>query len=215
MEGCSTVHQTSNKQADTLIKMHTSTLSIDTTFFDLDDESTKASKAKGENAVFKICSEYLQQFSEIIVGRTSPADSVGQCLVNPSKEIQNSENLETLIAIAREWISEEIADSLSEIHNYPLDEDELPLSLGSTKDFLLFCFAKGLNKPILTATHDGLLQADWDNDEGTGTIAIRFLGNDKVWVTIQTEDMRGTVEVKLSSLLSDDTPLNLPPWANE
>ncbi|MEA2084117.1 MAG: hypothetical protein U9O82_07755 [Thermodesulfobacteriota bacterium] len=202
--------------------MTPATISIDPSnydnFFpshDLIDESIKASKAKGENAVFETCSKYLKQVSGILVGSTSPADSVGQCLVNPSKEIQKSNSLETLIAIAREWIAEEIADSLSEIHNYPLNEGELPLSLTSAKNFLLYSFRKGLNKPVLTATHDGLLQADWDNEEGQGLVAIRFLGEDKVWITTQTDDMKGTVEVKLSSLLSDTAPLNLPPWANE
>ena len=190
------------------------TLSIDQTNYDNFFPSLTP-KVKGENAVFETCAKYLQQVAGIRVGSTSPAGSVGQCLVNPSKEIQNSKNLETLIAIAREWIADEIADSLSEIHNYPLDEGELPLSLTSAKNFLLYSFRKGLNKPVLTATHDGLLQADWDNEEGPGLVAIRFLNEDKVWVTTQTEDMKGTVEVKLSSLLSDTAPLNLPPWANE
>jgi len=202
--------------------MNTSTLSVDPVDFgnkfpssDVTSEPTETSRTKGETVVFSICSEFLRkQFADILVGSTSPAASVGQYLVDPSKEIQNSKSLETLIAIAR-WISEEIADSLSEIHSYPLDEDELPLNLTSAKNFLRYSFAKGLNKPILTATRDGLLQADWDNEEGPEMVAIRFLAENKVWVTTQTEEMRGTVEVELSSLLADRPPLNLPSWANE
>ncbi len=178
-------------------------------------EFVKTPKAQGENDVFKSCSRYMQQLSGVRSGGTSVTDSIGQCLVDPTVEIQKSQSLTTLIAIAREWISVEIADSLSEIHDYPLEEDELPLDLTSVKNFLLYSFSKGLNKPILSATHEGLLQADWDNNEAAGTVAIRFLANDKAWVTTRTEEMRGTVEIKVVSLLADVPPLNLPSWANE
>lgn len=199
-------------------------------FDDINESIT--SKTEGENDVFKSCSRYMeqlsgvmsrgtsftdsmQQLSEVISRGKSSTDSIGKCLVDPTVEIQKSQSLTTLIAIAREWISVDIADSLSEIHDYPLEEDELPLDLISVKNFLLYSFSKGLNKPILSATHEGLLQADWDNNEAAGTVAIRFLANDKAWVTTWTEEMRGTVEIKLMYLLADVTPLNLPSWANE
>jgi len=179
------------------------------------DESVNTSKAKGEFKVFQLCSRHMHRLTGMMSGSTSSAVSTGQRLVDPATEIQNAQSLTTLIAIARAWISGEIAESLSGIHDYPLEEDELPLDLTSVKNFLLYSFSKGLNRPILTATHDGLLQADWDSEEGNGTVAIRFLASDKAWVTSRTEEMRGTVEIKLSSLLKSVTPLNLPSWANE
>jgi len=203
--------------------MTTATLPIDQinfgfTPFSNDDviEDRTTPRAEGEFKVFQLCSRHIQHFTGVLSGNTTAAtESTGQYLVDPFKEIQNGQNLETLIAIAREWISEKIADSLAEIHDYPLEENELPLDLTSAKNFLLYSFKKGLNRPILTATHDGLLQADWDDEVGSGTVAIRFHASDKAWVTTRTEEMRGTVEIKLSSLLKNVSPLNLPSWANE
>ncbi len=202
--------------------MTTTTLPIDPINYgnfcfpgDDENETINTSKAKGELEVFQSCSRYIQQVSGVLPGFTFFAKSTGQCLVDPVTEIRNSRNFETLLVIAREWISAEIANSLAELYEYPLEENELPLDLTLAKNFLLYSFSKGLNKPVLSATHEGLLQADWDNEEGTATVAIRFLASDKVWVTTRTEEMRGTVEIALSALLADVPPLNLPAWANE
>ena len=185
------------------------------------DESFIKSRSEANRTVFQSCSDFIKKNSRRLADLTTHdtsstfTKSTGQCLVDPATEIRNAKSITTLIAIAREWISDEIANSLTEISDYPLEKDELPLDSTSAKNFLLYSFAKGLNKPILTATHDGLLQADWDNEEGNGTVAIRFLASDKAWVTSRTDEMKGTVEIKLSSLLASITPLNLPSWANE
>lgn len=173
------------------------------------------SKKKIETLISERCSKSNKQIYGIPDDCTFPEPFLGKCMVDPVIEIKKSNSIESLIAISRNSISENIADSLLEIHNYPLQEDELPLNLTSVKNFLLYSYSKGLNSPILTATHDGMLQSDWDNADGPGTVAIRFLSNDKARVTTQTEEMRGTVEIKLASLIADESPINLPSWANE
>lgn len=228
MERNTTISKGTNRKINFLDKMDTLTyptscLDRANTFcsFGFSDESVQTSRARVESEVRNACSIFLKISTQALTDLTTEdtfcriLKFTGQQLVDPISEIEKAGSMATLISIARSWISEEIAHDLAELDDMPLEEGELPLSLDSVKHFLRYGFSKGLREPILTATQDGFIQADWENDDEGGIVSIRFLANSKAWVLSRTNEMKGSVEIPLTALLANVTPINFPSWANE
>lgn len=184
----------------------------------IDDASFEASRNEASSTLLKIASNYFNECFVSWAGHdcvdTSSDIKIGQNLVDPIAEINSSDSINTLIAISRKWISEKIASYISEIHNQPLEKNELPLNVKSMQNLLKYCFSKGVSDPIISATYDGLLQADWESQQGE-TFTVRFLPDNKALVSSRTNQLKGTVEVDLDSLKSSTPPITIPFWANE
>jgi len=129
--------------------------------------------------------------------------------------INDSNNLGGLIALARIYKLDYIADRLIEFSDIDEEEDQKPLLLNSVKLFLEFIIHnRQLFDPLIALCPDGNIQAEWHTKDNKH-LAIKFLLNSKVRFSILTpssalssdnlgENLSGLTSIdKLSSTLQD------------
>ncbi len=112
----------------------------------------------------------------------------------------------------RLFIREQIENRLRELRQAPYDpEEEEPLNPKSVRLFVEFCRRKKLNGlPDITATPDGIVSTDWEQDEDW--VGMRFLSNGKIWIAINKGSSKGSFETTIDELFSPDSNIRLPEW---
>lgn len=96
-------------------------------------------------------------------------------------KLNKAQSFSELLAIIRQYLSNNIADRLYELRIEPIDieEGEKTLSLNSAKCLTYYCWMRGITEsPIITATFDGLLQIDFFDKDNL--ISIRFINNKEI-----------------------------------
>lgn len=126
------------------------------------------------------------------------------------------DNMMQLIAIARNWVNDAVADRLVELDSFDVEISDYydALQLESVRSFISFCLhLKQADSPLLAATPDGLLEASWENEHGAMYI-IRFMNDRDVWVSkTSVEGQVAIAEDQLENLFPGGDPMiPLPEW---
>lgn len=120
-----------------------------------------------------------------------------------------------MIEVARRYLPGEIVARLQELWFEPYDPEQgdRPLGCGSVRWFLDYCLRRGVaERPLMTVTPDGLMQADWRPDKSC-SLTIRFFEDGTVWLAIRSPDDRGSWEMRATKLLTEKARVRIPEWA--
>lgn len=133
--------------------------------------------------------------------------------------IRGARSTDELIHVTRARVDRRLADRLETLTAIPVDseEGEEPIKLDSAKWLLAFVIdlanrgrGRGVN-PLVTATPDGNLQADWRRDHRRA-VSIRFFMDGSVQVLLRDPRYRAVVSTTVSSLLTERLPVVFPDW---
>jgi len=149
-----------------------------------------------------------------IASRHRPS-STGAAVADARRLLWKARSLDMLLKVARLCLLSKISDRLDELRNLPYDanEGEKPIDPDSVRWFLDYCMRRGVKqRPIITATPDGMVQGDWRRG-AKERVSIRFFPDGLAWVALRTPQAHGSIEVQASLLLTHQSPVRIPDWA--
>ena len=154
-----------------------------------------------------------QKLFEVVYNAIKEAGLCGSAMIDGRAEMQQCESIAELAAVVRNWLSEEIADRLLELDSMDLDEGDAPLNIQSIKSFLEYCFDRGIdNRPLMTLTPSGMLQANFISDVDDTRASLRFFPNDRVLVYYVRDDVPRVHEVPIKDLIDKSISPSAPKW---
>jgi hypothetical protein len=168
--------------------------------------------AQRHKTFFYDLSKELEQHSIKIIDQPVEMLSIQRSVTDWLEHLSKSGNFDKICLFARFFISEQIANRLTELHQAPYDpEEEEPLNSESVRLFIEYCRRKGLgSSPDIAVTPDGLIEADWTHNKEW--VGMRFLSNGKIWVAIKKSASKGSIETTIDELFSPESNFRLPEW---
>jgi hypothetical protein len=153
----------------------------------------------------------LSPFEEL-KERAAELDEIPDLVTHALKQARSFDDL---LDVARDLLSPEIAERLTELRDAPIDqkEGEHPLRIESVRQFLDYCVRRAvIERPRMAVTPNGELEGTWIGG-GERRLVLRFFSNGLVWLAINAPECRGSLELKASHLLTEKCTIRIPEWA--